>query len=274
MAAPHPAFIEHEDGSITSYSKKCSTCGVTKLLDEFGPRAACRDGRRSYCRKCNTASVQGLRKGRKEAGECTYFGCVSPAAFGLTQCAYHKDEHLARQKAIRTANPETHRKYMREAIQRNKSRTSAQIEADRLRLRPDGTKRCRRCREVRPLREFHQSAAMPDGLNYTCRGCVRQRTRQQHARRVASWAERGLYACSYCGAPAEETEHVVPLSAEDGPGDVDLNTVPSCAECNRGPGGKFDTPVDEWLQRLYDEGDPRGVDRSVYADWPLVVMHY
>lgn len=47
---------------------------------------------------------------------------------------------------------------------------------------------------------------------------------------AASWDERGLYGCTYCGRPHEHTDHFVPLS-KGGAHTVE-NLVPSCAECN------------------------------------------
>jgi RNase P subunit RPR2 len=48
-------------------------------------------------------------------------------------------------------------------------------------LRPDGTKMCAACRQIKPAAEFCKKRARRDGLHDTCRGC---NTARRHAYRL------------------------------------------------------------------------------------------
>ncbi|WP_369157949.1 HNH endonuclease [Streptomyces sp. R02] len=61
--------------------------------------------------------------------------------------------------------------------------------------------------------------------------------------------EIGNYGCAYCGGPAEELEHVMPL-VRGGAHSRD-NVVWSCIECNRGIGGKHDGCPYRWLAERF-----------------------
>jgi 5-methylcytosine-specific restriction endonuclease McrA len=43
----------------------------------------------------------------------------------------------------------------------------------------DTTKVCRKCGEIKPLSEFHKQRKNPDGLQYWCKDCKRQNTRER-----------------------------------------------------------------------------------------------
>lgn len=51
-----------------------------------------------------------------------------------------------------------------------------------------------------------------------------------------SWAERGLYACVYCGDSPEHVDHFVPLTL--GGSHSIGNLVPACSGCNLRKGGR------------------------------------
>lgn len=65
------------------------------------------------------------------------------------------------------------------------------------------------------------------------------------------WEDHGMFGCVYCGGLFEDIDHVMPLS--DGGAHVVENLVPSCRDCNRGPGGKCARDPREWLADLYPE---------------------
>lgn len=51
-----------------------------------------------------------------------------------------------------------------------------------------------------------------------------------------SWAERGLWACVYCGDEPEHVDHFVPLTL--GGSHAVGNLVPACGTCNLRKGGR------------------------------------
>ena len=126
-------------------------------------------------------------------------------------------------------------------------------------------KRCSDCKQLLPRTDYPQNRAMRDGLHPQCRECTARRSRKWRLtnpdrrreltravmrRRRARKRQNGTvpyreedifaasdYLCVYCGAPAEEIEHFVPISR--GGADAPWNVVATCVACNRGPGGKF-----------------------------------
>jgi 5-methylcytosine-specific restriction endonuclease McrA len=147
-------------------------------------------------------------------------------------------------------------------------------ESDVLDLWALDLRRCTTCGQVQGLGEFRLRS---DGRRrmHACRSCDRlaaasyrtsasgrasQRAASSRYRRVhpdrhgtlrllskvlPRWEELDLWRCIYCAQPFEEVDHLVPRArgGDDSPG----NLVPSCAACNRGPGGKFDRDADEWF---------------------------
>lgn len=79
-------------------------------------------------------------------------------------------------------------------------------------------KQCNRCRESKPLSEFHGRRDRADGKQNLCKECSREYLRQ--------WAHGGKAtgACEICGAPAKVRDH-------------NHNCCPryrSCERCRRG----------------------------------------
>lgn len=66
----------------------------------------------------------------------------------------------------------TRAQQLKAARERYKSRSDSQIYEDRLRLHPDGKKKCGGpCRQQKPLDQFRQELRTPDGLTHECKGC-------------------------------------------------------------------------------------------------------
>lgn len=65
------------------------------------------------------------------------------------------------------------------------------------------------------------------------------------------WEEWDLWACAYCGHPYEEIEHVLPRSL--GGTNDPRNLLPSCQDCNRGPGGKHNMDPVDWMTTRFPE---------------------
>src|SRR5690606_38125575 len=114
----------------------------------------------------------------------------------------------------------------------------------------------------------------PDGHKPLCLECLRRKQRtyredpavraREAARTTSSqlreaaaphWAAFGEgHRCIYCHGPFEDVDHVVPRSA--GGTDDPENLVPACADCNRGPGGKFAKPLLVWAAEREASGRP------------------
>lgn len=96
----------------------------------------------------------------------------------------------------------------------------------------------------------------PEGRATAVRSGAKRRALKRGAEApltAAEWAailDRYEGRCYVCAAPAEELEHVVPLSR--GGSHSFENVRPSCRECNRGAGGKLARPFAEWLPTRLD----------------------
>src|SRR5690606_11793974 len=160
----------------------------------------------------------------------------SPAVEGQVFCAEHRAEQAARD-AARVASGKN-AECLRAHRERLRSRTPAQVEADRRRLRPSGVKRCRVCREELPFSAFAGNRTQADGLNQRCMRCNNASLLR---RALPRWEALDTWGCVYCGAEFEDLDHVIPraLGGTDDP----INCVPSCATCNR---SKRDRQVVDW----------------------------
>jgi len=148
-------------------------------------------------------------------------------------------------------------------------------------------KRCPGCEQILPRTAYRQNKTTPDGLHHICRECSTQRDqerkltnpdkyrklkraakRRRRARKrkngTAPYREEDVFAasdymCVYCGAPAEEIEHFIPIAR--GGADAPWNVVATCVACNRGPGGKHTRDPIEFL-----------ISRGIHID-RVVVEH-
>ncbi|CAL9612600.1 hypothetical protein [Streptomyces sp. enrichment culture] len=121
--------------------KACTKCREVKPLDDFPPDKRRRDERKSWCRECCRAADAARMRARRADPEYRERERAADAA-----------RHRARRAAHTT-------------------RADEQVARDRARLRPDGVKRCRSCREVLPLDAFSADRSRPDGLRVDCRFC-------------------------------------------------------------------------------------------------------
>ncbi|MET8253289.1 HNH endonuclease [Micromonospora sp. NPDC005197] len=137
----------------------------------------------------------------------------------------------------------------RRVMDRRRARTAEQITADQARLRPDGTKKCRRG-ERRPLAEFSINRTTADGLNNLCRDHDDSRYVRTLKAHTAALADEGTDhngLCEICEtAPAEHVDHITPTSL-GGTDDID-NLRWACAACNtsRGNDTTWQPPYTAW----------------------------
>ncbi|WP_169053948.1 HNH endonuclease [Agromyces sp. H66] len=229
--------------------KRCTRCGETKALDDFPRDKRRRDDRASSCRECDR---ERKARYRAENADKVREQQARYRAENADKIRERSREYSRRRVASGRDAEDTRRKHARRA-----ARSDAEIAADRARLRPDGLKRCRTCREPLPLAAFGDDRSRPDALRASCRDCAAARAARRYLGvYLDDWERRDLWTCAYCGGPFSDVEHVEPVSL--GGLDVPENTVPACWSCNRGPGGKHDRPLFDWRPDLYD----------LVKDWP------
>ncbi|MGV9762403.1 HNH endonuclease [Micromonospora tulbaghiae] len=250
-------------------TKHCPRCGETKPREAFGGYAAARDGLQRRCRECAAALSRADRAARRAAGRCQASGCTRDAVPGRGgHCDPCADEHTARLAAKRAADPTKHREDNRDRRARNAARTPEEVAAARDRLRPDGLKRCRKCRDRVPLVAFGVNRTAADGLRDECRACHGADLLRAA---LPAWEDRDTWSCVYCGAPFADVDHVRPKSDHDAEEAAEVdhprNLAPSCADCNRGPGGKHARDVLEFV------ADRLGADvAAAVMSWPVRVV--
>ena len=193
-------------------AKHCGNCNELRLSSDFYPRTDRPDGLQSKCTPCHTATS-------KESYRRTF----------------EKDS------TIYTKRAETQRTNLR-------ARTDYEIAKDMARLRPNGTKRCRKCKKTLSVIQYYTQRVRSDGLTSHCKTCDTKDARDRYQKPyIAYWIAKGIpLRCYVCSGDWSEIEHVVPTKL--GGTDSEDNLLPTCVVCNRGPNGKFNTPLLKWLQ--------------------------
>lgn len=117
-------------------------------------------------------------------------------------------------------------------------------------------KHCTQCATILDKSKFSPVVKYPNKVHSVCRNCKNMKKRARvngegglYKKRlhIAFWRDLGIpLKCYVCSGPFEEVEHVVCRNLR-GPDDM-TNTLPACAQCNRGAYGKGDRPLCEWLR--------------------------
>lgn len=204
-------------------SKTCVYCQEYYPLHEFQKDRTGSDGLSSECKNC---------------------GKTRQARNRQTTKGYDSDAHKRRRR-------------------RNLERTSDQVESDRLKARPTGKKKCKKCKTVHALDVFYNDRGAKDGLGDLCKPCSNETNRTiRRAPYLAYWNSRNIpQECYLCGGPYDHVDHVIPLELE-GPDEM-FNMLPMCTYHNV---GKRDTPLDQWLYDKYPY-DMERVLRKVIFDY-------
>lgn len=202
----------------TCVAKTCSKCRNVRPVDEFPADVRRKYGIYNKCRQCcREYSAQYNNR---------------PHPSGTTTAAH------------------------RERVRRNerRSRTSAEILEDQSKIRPEGNKKCRKCRSYLPLGSFYPNISNLDGLTTTCRECHKEYVHQKRIQEVLKyWKDHGIpYECYITGSTTNlHIDHVVPLllGGEDSPS----NMLPLRYDLNCSKQGK---PLTEWMMARGDISDP------------------
>ena|SRR5690606_7680149 len=137
------------------------------------------------------------------------------------------------------------RVYAQSYRERNSNRSPDEVTAARLRLRPDGVKRCRQG-HLAPLAEFRKNSGCADGLADTCRACHSREVSDATKAKYQAWFEAMGFVPGVCytgcGREATTADHLVPRNL-GGP-DVAENCAPMCQSCNA---AKNDNDPWQWL---------------------------
>lgn len=115
-------------------------------------------------------------------------------------------------------------------------------------------KNCTRCGLLAEKSKFPSKG--PNKLRSICKICYNLASRkgskyegisEDTKTHVNFWVDSGIpIKCYICSGPFEEIEHV--RSIRLGGTDILTNTLPACAQCNRGTYGKRDRSLCEWLR--------------------------
>lgn len=183
--------------------KRCSKCGETKPVDQFGQSKQTPDGLFPYCRQCkrvsDRASYAKNREARQPAKRANY--------------VRNREAYIARAKAQYERD--------REAGKAQARRWSAANPARRLEIRRQSFHRRYAINPERSRESWRKRQAA------VRRGCaVYPFTTEQLAAKVAYWGGR----CWVCSGAFEAIDHVKPL-AKQGPHML-ANLRPICTACN------------------------------------------
>ena len=197
-------------------AKSCSRCRNIISPDGFGRSEGKREGLESSCRKCNSSRYYAYLKEREKQ-----------------EPGFMKNRSEKRYDKLARRSPE-------------------EVGNDTRRLREEGAKWCRGCRDHQGIELFNSNKYTSDGLSVMCRKCHNADGRMKY-HRVAEkyWTEVGIpHECylSTCRKPYQEQDHVIPLEL-GGPDTVE-NLLPMCEHHNR---SKNDSPLEDWLSRRHPE---------------------
>lgn len=184
-------------------SKRCSRCGETTPLGNFGPSKQTPDGLFRYCRPCKRTADRlshARHKPQRNASMRAHYRAnrASYIARAAAQYEFDRDAIKKRARAWALGNPGRRKEIA------------------------NGSFRRRYAIDPEPMRESwrRRQAAIR-------RGCVVYPfTTEQLAAKVAFWAGR----CWVCSGPFEAIDHVKPL-AKGGPHML-ANLRPICTACN------------------------------------------
>lgn len=217
-------------------AKHCSDCKNILPASSFTKSPSRKYGLESRCRDCNKNRCINRDSIRGDDG---------------------KTLHTNRQKEIRL---------------RYSLRTDEQIKSDRTKKRPTGTKICKICRNTLLLTDYYSDRGRGDGLESVCISCKTIKMADLWTKKyIRYWTTNNIpIRCYLCDGPYQEIEHVIPTSL--GGSLAPENTRPSCISCNRGPGGKHDTPLEEYIIKVNHPSKTKGqilYDLVMSGTWPF-----
>ncbi|HEY8343094.1 MAG TPA: HNH endonuclease signature motif containing protein [Calditerricola sp.] len=270
--ATYRARNETNDPHADPTHKRCSDCGRTRPRTDYRQNKTKPDGLHPYCRDCAARRDREQRANRK-AHNATRDPYADPT---LKRCSGCKQMLPRTDYPQNKTMPDGLHPYCRECNARRAREQRENYRTHNATRNPysDPTlKRCSDCGQMRPRTDYPQNKTRPDGLNPQCRECNARRAREwqlknpdkrrehlraKDRRRRARKRQNGTvpyreedvfaesdYLCVYCGAPAEEIDHFIPIAL--GGADAPWNVVATCIACNRGPGGKFARDPIEFL---------------------------
>lgn len=251
-----PAYYYRIDTGELVFAN-CRDCGGTFSKEELAARSASPWGVRNLCRGCARKQARAYlelnRKrtdreilvsrnklwpsGLKKCGTCgeklsfLYFSPARKNLDGLDSICCFCSRH-------RMNNGGTQRKFAK-----YRTRTPKDILEAQLKLRPTGTKTCRKCCLEMSLTDFPSDITRSDGLDDKCKYCT-----NDHAWKIAArtyWQSINLeLKCFYGnGCAFESYDHI--LSRKNGGRDTPENLVPCCLSHNA---SKQDKYVNEWAE--------------------------
>lgn len=258
-------------------TKKCTKCGLVKPLEDFHKdKRTKRDGRQASCRECVAKQKRAYREANKPAfaERDRAYREANKAAIAERKRAYREANKAAiaeRDRAYYEANKDAIAERNRARRMGRAARTDEEIAEEQARLRENGMKQCRKCREILALSKFSAARCNPDGLCHECRHCDAARKARNREANLAIlreyWTARGIDPdhCAYCNGPFEHVDHLHPVSVYGL--DEPWLMLPSCAPCNLSKSAKL---AADWLAALDDPDawllDPVALAGATLAD--------
>jgi 5-methylcytosine-specific restriction endonuclease McrA len=215
-----------------SQYKTCTKCSQTKAFDAFAKSKLGKNGLRSACKACLSVSAKawGEKNFKKVAKQNKAWRKANPnyaeawrGANLEKTAAYSKEYRKNNSEKIAAKN----KAWRASCLEKEKAKSKAYYLANR---------------ESISARAKAYYQANPEKVNLSS---LKRRARKLNngVFAVTTKELKRLYAspCSYCGAPSEHIDHVIPIS-RGGTHSVG-NLVGACAPCNR---GKYDKFITEW----------------------------
>lgn len=245
-------------GAVLEDQKRCTKCGTIKPLSEYHKRSDGKQSHRSQCKPCQHETNKSTRDITKRRESDRRQRAANPERFRDTQARYrdrHRDAlrqlwkeryhaspeaRLAAERKRQRSHPDYKKLYMQRWRKENAERRAEyakQYYHSRLEYYREKNARWHRL-NVERAREINRRH------RWKRRNSPGSHTKDQLLSRWAYYGGR----CWLCGAVADTTDHVIPLSG--GGTNWPANLRPACRSCNS---GKRDR---DWRRYAYGAATP------------------
>jgi len=202
--------------TVISDTKRCTKCGIEKLLTEFSVHPHSKDGRHSYCKACQAAYMQQYRQEHHQ----------ELREHHRQYDQEHRDERAAHDRQYHKEHPEECQEYHRQCYKEHREEYREHHQ-QYYQEHPEVLVAARRRRRA---------------LEYSADGSY---TTEE----FTVLCEYMDWRCTYCGceltAETVTEDHMIPLS-RGGSNYID-NITPACKSCNS---KKRNKTVEEYLEYL------------------------
>lgn len=238
-------------------SKTCPQCGQIKDIEQFKlvfDKRSQKSYRQRKCRECVNQNLREWQRSNKD----------KVAKYARTWRSKNPDKERARQLNARPKQLARQKKKRDETREARLAATQLR-RAEKRRINKEAAKtlpkKCSSCQISKSRDNFDKDASRWDGLQYKCRDCQSQLSKNwqlQNPKKIAeaSARRRALikqadirlvtdkeiirllsFPCAYCGAKSQHIDHIIPI-AKGGRHAIG-NLTGACSACNFSKGAKF-----------------------------------